>query len=140
MGNGSHSPGNRAGGNDVFVVPSAGGTTRRLTWFPGSDIPQDWSPDGRSILITGTRDQVENSVFTLDVATTQIRLVMTDNMTVGSPRFSPDGRSVFYNRFGFPWSRPRYQGSSAAQLWSMDVSTGARTACATTASSTCGRA
>lgn len=119
---------NRAGGNDVFVVPSAGGTTRRLTWFPGSDIPQDWSPDGRSILITGTRDQVENSVFTLDVATTQIRLVMTDNMTVGSPRFSPDGRSVFYNRFGFPWSRPRYQGSSAAQLWSMDVSTGARTA------------
>lgn len=36
------------GGNvDVFVVPATGGQPRRLTWHPGDDVVQGWTPDGQ---------------------------------------------------------------------------------------------
>ncbi|HEY0866979.1 MAG TPA: S41 family peptidase, partial [Fimbriimonas sp.] len=38
----------------------------------------------------------------------------------------PDGKKVLYNRLGFPWFRPRYQGSAAAQIWVYDLATGQR--------------
>ena len=35
------------GGNvDVFVVAATGGEPRRLTWHPGADVVQGWTPDG----------------------------------------------------------------------------------------------
>jgi len=40
--------GEYAGNNDVYVVPSEGGEPKRLTWHPGSDVVQGWTPDGRA--------------------------------------------------------------------------------------------
>src|SRR5262245_8436018 len=35
------------GGNtDVYVVPANGGEPRRLTWHPGADVVQGWTPAG----------------------------------------------------------------------------------------------
>lgn len=117
---------NRSGNWDIYLVPADGGQTRRLTWFTGSDRPSDWSPDGKSILFAGTRDDPENGLFTIDVATGRVRKLMRDMMTVGSPRFSPDGKRIVYNRFGFPIFRPRYEGSAAAQIWTLDIASGRR--------------
>jgi Tol biopolymer transport system component/C-terminal processing protease CtpA/Prc len=114
---------NRTGNWDTYLVPADGGQTRRLTWHTGSDIPGDWSPDGRTVLVRTTRDDPHNGLYTVDVATGRVRQLMLDMMPVGSPRFTPDGKGVVYTRFGFPWVRPRYQGSAAAQLWHFDLAT-----------------
>ena len=123
---------NRSGNNDLYVVPSDGGTTKRLTWYTGSDVPSDWSSDGKTILLAGKRDSSLNGVMTIDVATGRTKQIFLDMMAVGSPRFTPDGKGILYTRFGFPWTRPRYQGSAAAQLWRYDLATGKRTRVADT--------
>ena len=118
---------NRTGNNDIFVVPADGGETRRLTWHTGIDVPSDWSPDGKTILFKASRDSGENGLFTIDVRTTHENQLMLDMMSVGSPHFSADGKHVLYTRFGFPWTRPRYQGSAASQLWQVDLASAKRT-------------
>ncbi len=114
---------NRSGNNDIYVVPADGGESKRLTWHSGNDVPSDWSPDGKNLIFKATRDAGENGLFTVDVRTTRTHQVLMDMMSVGSPRYSSDGLHVVYNRFGFPWTRPRYQGSAAAQLWVVDLAT-----------------
>ena len=38
------------GGFDVYVVPSSGGISRRITWHPAGSIVAGWSPDGKDVL------------------------------------------------------------------------------------------
>lgn len=117
---------NRSGNNDIYVAPVDGGETQRLTWNTGSDVPSDWSPDGKTILFRAAREAGENGFFTIDVRTTRTNQVLLDMMSVNSPRFSADGKRILYTRFGFPWTRPRYQGSAAAQLWQYDIDSSKR--------------
>lgn len=118
---------NRTGNNDIFVVPADGGESKRLTYHSGSDVPSDWSPDGKTILFRATRDSGENGLYGVEVRTTRTHQYMLDMMSVGNPRFSADGNQILYTRFGFPWTRPRYQGSAAAQLWELDLQSNKRT-------------
>jgi Tol biopolymer transport system component/C-terminal processing protease CtpA/Prc len=117
---------NRSGNWDTYIVPADGGQTTRLTYHSGSDIPSDWSPDGRSILIKATRDDNNNGLYTIDVRSGRANRILLDMMPINAPRYMPDGKSIIYNRFGFPWVRSRYQGSAAAQLWRYDLATGKR--------------
>lgn len=117
---------NRYGGNSIMAVPADGGQTQRLTWFGGSESPSDWSPDGSKILFRSSRDDAYNGVFELDVRTLRFQALFTDMMTVRDPKYAADGKSILYNRFGFPWTRPRYEGSAAAQVWRFDPATGSR--------------
>ena len=124
---------NRSGNNDLYVVPSEGGPTKRLTWYTGSDVPSDWSSDGKTILLVGKRDSSLNGIMTIDVATGRTKQIFLDMMGVGSPRFTPDGKGILYQRFtSFAWTRPRYQGSGASQLWRYDLATGKRSPVADT--------
>lgn len=119
---------NRNGGNDIYVIPSDGGESRRVTWHSGSDVPSSWSPDGRWILLRTSRDDSNNGIYAIDVKTGQTRQLFLDMMNIGSPEMSPDGKDLLYQRLnGFPWNRPRYQGSGAAQLWTYDLNSGKRT-------------
>src|SRR5262245_30172912 len=42
---------NRYGNYDVFVIPAAGGTPRRLTYHTGNDEVVGWSRDGKNVEI-----------------------------------------------------------------------------------------
>lgn len=117
---------NRYGNNDIFVVPADGGKTQRLTWHSGNDTPNDWSPDGKTIIFRTTRDASYNGIYGVDVATGQNRQYFVDFLSVGAPKFSADGKKILYTRIGFPWSRPRYQGTGAAQLWEYDLASNKR--------------
>ncbi|RYG53479.1 hypothetical protein EON80_32680, partial [bacterium] len=42
--------------------------------------------------------------------------------------YAPDGKSIVFSRHGFPWFRPRYTGSAAAQIWTLGLPDSSRTA------------
>jgi tricorn protease len=48
------------GNLDVYVVPAAGGVPKRLTWHPGRDVVQGFTPDGKSVLFASPRAAVNN--------------------------------------------------------------------------------
>ena len=49
MVNSSHSPATSDGNNDVYIIPSAGGTPKRLTFHPYEDLVRNW--DGNDKII-----------------------------------------------------------------------------------------
>jgi tricorn protease len=58
------------GNVDVFVVSASGGMPTRLTWHPGADIVQAFTPDGKAVLFTSPRAVFTNrytQLFTVPV-------------------------------------------------------------------------
>lgn len=118
---------NRNGSNDIYVVPAEGGESQRLTHNSSQDVPSDWSVDGKKLLFWATREDGYAGIYEMDVRTTQEQLVLLDNVSLNWPRYAADGEIV-YTRMGFPWTRPRYSGSGAYQLWRYDRKANKRTA------------
>jgi tricorn protease len=121
----------RNGNMDIFAVPVEGGLARQLTWHSGHETPQGWSPDGRFLLFTGKRDTPNYAIFSVDTTNLRTDQLTEDFAPLYSPNFSPDGRKVVYGRYGFHWTRPRYQGSGAQQIWILDRDKGTRRALTT---------
>jgi Tol biopolymer transport system component/C-terminal processing protease CtpA/Prc len=118
----------RSGNWDIHAIPADGGTARQITWHAGSDNPLGWSPDGKFILCSGKRDSVNHTLFAIDVATLRTRALVEDYAPMAAANWSPDGAQIVYARYGFPWTRPRYTGSAAAELWLLNASSGTRRA------------
>jgi tricorn protease len=116
----------RRGSWDIYVIPAEGGTARQLTWHGGSEIAQGWSPDGKYLLFSAKRDTPNFCLFALDVQTLRSEKLTEDYTTINYPGYSPDGKSIVYGRYGFPWTRPRYVGSAAAQIWVLNPADGTR--------------
>jgi Tol biopolymer transport system component len=116
----------RNGNWDIFAVPADGGKARQLTWHSGSEIPYGWSPDGKRLLFSSKRDTPNYSLYALDVKTLRSEVLTEDYAPLNYANFSPDGKQVVYGRYGFHWTRARYNGSAAAQIWLLDVPGGRR--------------
>src|SRR5262245_60308585 len=114
---------NRYGNNDVFVVPAGGGTPRRLTFHSGNDDVVGWSRDSQRVLFRASHgDGAFPNVATLyeiAVAGGQEQPLPVDWGFWGN--FSPDGKSLVFNRHPAVWSRQHYRGSYAADLWVADL-------------------
>ncbi len=109
----------RNGGNEIFLVATEGGRPQQLTTL-GGVVPGDWSPDGSRIVVDTNMDKRWGGIYEIEVASGRIHEVIVDNRAVNRPKYSADGRSIVYERMGFPWFRPRYAGSAAAEMWSVD--------------------
>ena len=116
----------RHGNWDIFAVPSIGGAAQRLTFHNGSEIPTGWSPDGTWILFGTRRDAPAYGLYGVNVETLQTRLFCEDYASLNHPSWSGDQRKLVYGRYGFHWTRPRYHGSGASELWVLDVDTQSR--------------
>jgi Tol biopolymer transport system component len=102
-------------------VPAEGGAARQLTYHSGSEIAHGWSPDGKYLLFSSKRDTPNYALFSLDVNTLQAQVLCEDYAKIDYANYSPDGKTVAYGRYGFHWTRPRYHGSAAAQIYLLDV-------------------
>jgi dipeptidyl aminopeptidase/acylaminoacyl peptidase len=91
-----------SGFRHIFVVPAIGGTPRRLTSGNFDHSGSEWTPDGRSILFSGLRVEVddyqwrESEIYAVDVASGGIRQLTTRKGPDGNPTVSPDGGRVAY--------------------------------------------
>ncbi len=80
---------------EIYVIDADGSNVIRLTHSPGRDMGPEWSPDGRQIAFTSSRDG-NGEIYVMDAdGRNQVNLTQhpeTDN----SPTWSPDGRYIAF--------------------------------------------
>ena len=90
----------RNGNVDIYLIPAEGGLSRRLTWHPGSDLIQDFTPDSQSILFTSTRKAANRGASNLFIMS--INGGFPEEIPIPyvyRAKISPDGRYIAYNHF-----------------------------------------
>jgi tricorn protease len=115
---------NRYGNYDVFVVATAGGAPRRLTYQTGTDDVVTWTRDSKNVIFRSARgDGAFPSVATLyQIAVTGGQEKPLPLDWGYSASYSPDGGALVFNRHPAVWSRKHYRGSYAADLWVANLS------------------
>ena len=107
------------GNTDVYLVPTAGGRPRRLTWHPAADIVRGFTPDGKSVLFSSPRH-----CFTL-----RYSQLFTVPLTGGMPTqlsiphafqacYSPNAQQIAYAPLAdrsVQWKH--YRGGAHSQIW-----------------------
>ncbi len=98
---------------DLWTVPAAGGTGRRLTSHAGEELFPKFSPDGGTIAFTGQYGGTRQ-VFTIPTAGgTPRQLTFYNDVGALPPRggvdnqvlgWTPDGKFVLFNAHRTPWS------------------------------------
>jgi TolB protein len=89
---------NRQGSPQIFVMPAAGGTARRLTFQGKYNQTPRFNPDPKRPLIafTGRDERGVFDVFFIDLRTQQVTRVTQSRGSNMDPDWSPDGRLLVY--------------------------------------------
>ncbi len=120
------------GDEQVYVMPTAGGVPRQLTYYPargplaarnGYDHQvYGWTNDGSAVLFRSFRDDRRDSrLYSVSIDGGLPEPLPMPRSGAGD--FSPDGRQVVYSplvRDFRTWKR--YQGGTAQDLWIFDLS------------------
>jgi dipeptidyl aminopeptidase/acylaminoacyl peptidase len=88
--------------NDLFVVPVAGGTPRRITDNPANDSQPLYSPDGRYIAYRKMNrpgfESDQNQLVVYDRSTGKhINLTEKYDYSINEVQWSPDSRFLYFN-------------------------------------------
>ena len=98
-----HRSGN--GKDGIYVIPALGGPERKLlaSKHVFADAPMDWSPDGKYLAYVATGPGQSSGIHLLAVDTLTDKRLLTATggyVTDYFPRFSPDGQTLAFVRFG----------------------------------------
>ena len=82
--------------SDIFMAEVAAGKSTLLTEHTGESLysANDFSPDGKQLLITGNAGNGYDNVGLLNVATKKINWLTRDKWEIEGGNFSPDGKYV----------------------------------------------
>lgn len=144
--------------NDIWVVPSGGGTLRRLTQSTGPANQPSWSPDGRMIAYTGHdrrsgyytnrgiwivpfeggEPRELTAAFQYPVGDHAIKDFLGVAQPSVAPHWSPDGKSIYMNvsaygavhlwKFSVPDGRAIQLTNGALVIYNLHFSSGVRRA------------
>ncbi len=114
----------REGSSQVYVLSTDGGVPRQLTRHTAGSLVQDWTSDGKHLLIKATRDHFwrhGERFFLVQHAKLRVadRLLFDDYGADG--QLSPDGKKLLFTREGEGWWRKGYKGSRVSQVWLYDL-------------------
>jgi len=118
------------GNIDVFTMPAAGGTPKRITYHPDPDRLVGWSPDGKRILFRSNRYSYSRFTQLFSVSTEGGMPEVLPLPMACTGAYSPDGKRMVYapldgGQFapGFTnfvaWKR--YRGGEASYLWIVNL-------------------
>ncbi len=125
--------GQYGGDEQVYVMPSGGGTPKQLTFYPSQGPLADrwgfdnqvygWTPDGAAVLFRSSRGAfllAASKLYTVPFrggAATALPMPVS-----GAGHFSPDGRQIVYSPLWRDFrSEKRYQGGWANDLFIFDL-------------------
>ncbi len=82
--------------SNIFVAEVATGHSVLLTPHEGEQLYQadDFSPDGKNVLVTSNAANGYDNVGLLDITTRKISWLTKDKWEIGGGNFSPDGKQV----------------------------------------------
>jgi dipeptidyl aminopeptidase/acylaminoacyl peptidase len=82
--------------SNIFVAEVASGKSTLLTQHQGEAVytANDFSPDGKHLLITSNAGNGYDNVGVLDLATKKIEWLTQDKWEIEGRNFSPDGKSI----------------------------------------------
>src|SRR5215475_1421067 len=117
----------KTGYNQLFVVPSEGGTPRQISsgkfqhGGPFGASEAIWSPDGKSLIMSVNRHEDyernarDTDVYQFSLADNSVKKLTDRNGPDGNPQVSPDGKLIAY-----PGYEDKYQGYQVTQLLVMN--------------------
>ncbi len=91
------------GGTSYFIIPSLGGNERKIAEVVSSGVGVDYSPDGKSLVVSASDDPGEpNHIILVSIETGQKKKLTSPdkNGFYGDtgPKFSPDGSLIAYTK------------------------------------------
>jgi TolB protein len=85
----------KLGGSIVYTVPVTGGTPKQIT-PKGPSYLHGWSPDGKTLLFTGQRNNEFDIYAIPSNGGKEKRLTTAPGLDDGS-EYSPDGKTIYFN-------------------------------------------
>ncbi len=86
---------------NLWLVSADGKTTRRLTSAKAKDTEPDWSPDGKWIAFTSTRDD-KSQIWVIEPAGGEASALTGFPVDVSGPRWSPAGDAIAFTAEVYP--------------------------------------
>ena len=124
MGNTIAFSGQYDGNTDVFIVPLEGGEPKRLTYHPGADIVQGWSPEGKVIFRSARKAHPTriNKFYSISTDGAFPEELPIPRIAFGE--ISPDGKYAAYTPIT-SWDPEwrNYRGGQAMPIWILDLKT-----------------
>ena len=112
------------GNTDVYVIPAEGGEPKRLTFHPGGDFVQGWTPDGKVLFRSGRegRPTQTNKFYTVSPKGGLPTSLGVPRAAYGE--VSEDGKYVAYTPItGWDAEWRNYRGGQAMPIWIVDLKT-----------------